>query len=82
MAVVEEPRWASSIVVLMGNYQVTLPVLGDVGIYERIAEKVAAGAIEEELRVVPFSWPKWPKYVCDRLSARSGGYVSVEEAAG
>jgi hypothetical protein len=76
VAIVERPRWASSIVVLMGSYQITLPLLGDGGIYKRIAKKVAA-RVGEEVPIQLLQWPSRPMYLGDRLLVRSGGFVSV-----
>jgi HNH endonuclease len=78
VAVVEEPRWASSIVVLMGNYQITLPLFDDAGLYERLAEKAAAGA-RAELRCQRLGWPRWPVYHGDHHWARSGGFVRLKQ---
>ena len=77
VGVVEEPRWASSIVVLLGNFQIMLPLFDDAGLYERIAEKAAAGE-RAKLRCQPhWGWPRWPAYHADRHWAQSGGSVSV-----
>jgi hypothetical protein len=39
VVVIEEPAWASSIVVLLGKFKILLPLFDDAGIYERIAER-------------------------------------------
>jgi hypothetical protein len=50
VVVIEEPNWASSIMVLMRNYRITLPLFDDAGLYERLAEKTAAAGVRAELR--------------------------------
>jgi HNH endonuclease len=72
VAVVEEPSWHVSIVVLMGNFLITLPLSGDAGLYERIAEKAAIG-VQLNLQCRRFEWPRWPVYLRDRKLARADG---------
>jgi hypothetical protein len=69
VAVVEEPSWHVSILVLMGNFQITLPLSGDAGLYERIAEKAAIGT-QVKLQCRRFDWPRRPLYLRDRHLAR------------
>jgi hypothetical protein len=77
VGVVEEPKWASSIVVLLDKYKILLPLFDDAGVYERIAERTAPGE-RAELRCRPlWGLPRWPAYHVDPLWARSGGFVSV-----
>jgi hypothetical protein len=77
VGMVKEPKWHASLSVMMGSYRITLPLFGDAGIYERIAEEAALGA-QAELRFHSLGWPDWPSYSCDRQLARSGGSVSIE----
>lgn len=65
VAVVEEPSWHVSIVVLMGRFQITLPLPGDARLYERIAKKAAVG-VEVNLECRRFAWPRQPVYLRDR----------------
>jgi HNH endonuclease len=77
IAAVEEPAWHSSIVVLMGRYRITLPLLNDADIYERLAEKAAVGG-QWTLRCGRWNWPKYPKYMLDLAKSRSGQDASGE----
>jgi hypothetical protein len=76
VAVAEEPSWHVSIVVLMENSLITLPLPGDTGLYERIAEKAAVGT-QANLRCRRFGWPRWPRYLRDRQLARAGSTADV-----
>jgi hypothetical protein len=76
VAVVEEPSWHVSIVVLMGSFQITLPLPGDAGLYARIAEKAGVG-VQVSLQCRRFDWPRRPLYLRDRHLARSGGLASM-----
>ena len=69
VGVLGEPSWQASIVVLMGDYQITLPLENDDGIYERLAEKAAAGA-SWTARGRWFGWPRRPEYRWDRAVAQ------------
>ena len=70
VAVVEEPSWHVSIIVLIGNFQITLPLSGDAGLYKRIAEKAAVG-VRVTLQCRRFDWPRRPVYLRDRQLARA-----------
>jgi hypothetical protein len=49
----------------VGNYRITLPLLNDGGIYERLADKAAVGG-NWTMRCQRFEWPTWPAYGRDR----------------
>ena len=80
VAVVEEPAWHSSIIVLMGRYRITLPRLDDGDIYERLAEKAVVGGqwTLQCGRREPPNWPKYPMYLRDHHLARSGEGTSTQ----
>jgi hypothetical protein len=65
VGVIWEPSWQSSIVVLVGDYQITLPLEDDDGIYERLAERAATGG-GWTARGRWFGWPLRPQYLWDR----------------
>jgi HNH endonuclease len=71
VAATVEPKWYSSIVVLMGRYRIMLPLGDDAGLYERIAER-AAGGVQAQVQCRRFGWPTWPQYANDHWLARSG----------
>jgi hypothetical protein len=69
VTVAVEPKWYSSIVVLMGRYRIMLPLGDDPGLYERIAER-AAGGVQAQMQCRRFGWPRWPQYANDHWLAR------------
>jgi hypothetical protein len=77
VAIVQEPAWHSSIIVLMGDKRITLPLYDDGDIYERIAERAAVGG-QWTLRCQRRGWPRWPSYLRDRELARSVQATSTE----
>ena len=75
VALAIEPKWYSSIIVLMGRYRIMLPLGNDAGLYERIAQRTAAG-VEAQVQCRRFGWPRRPQYASD--NQLSGQAMSAE----